>query len=282
MWLYLFFFANISEISRQDLKMELVPGLKNIYYFPDDKRIGVNKQGVLFNLKTKRVLKQHRTKSGYLNVVITSPGIKHMGYLVHRVIARTFIKRPEHLKDVPFDELFVNHDDAVKHNNKISNLEWTTPQGNVLHAHKNGLITRITPVQIKELATGKVETLPSMRALCRAYGFCLPTIAKHLNTKFAGRYDYGGYVIRQSSTDPWPELIHSSRRPNSLTFSFMLQDQETKKKKYFKTLREVSNETKLNYTTLWKRLFGKVKEDLMYRKIHLKELKNDLTWCISV
>lgn len=262
--------------------MELVPGLKNIYYYPDDKRIGVNKQGVLFNLKTKKVLKQHRLKSGYLNIVLSSPGIKHMAYRVHRVIARTFIKRPEHLKDVPFDELFVNHDDGVRHNNKIPNLEWTTPQENVLHAHRTGLVTSAYPTQIKELATGKVEEFRSIRELCRVYGFSLATIAKHLTTKFAGRHDYSGYVIRQSSKDPWPDLVPSSRRPNSLTFSFMLQDKETKKKKYFRTLREVSNETKLNYSTLWNRLFGKVKDDLMYKKVHLKELNNDLTWCISV
>lgn len=52
---------------------------------------------------------------------------KHIGYLIHRLIAATFIPNPE-------NKPFVNHKDGNKKNNHIFNLEWVTRQENEDHA----------------------------------------------------------------------------------------------------------------------------------------------------
>ena len=63
-------------------------------------------------------------------------------FQTHRVVASTFIPKYEHLKDVPYWKLEVNHKDGDKHNPDFSNLEWMTKSENTQHALENGLQKR--------------------------------------------------------------------------------------------------------------------------------------------
>lgn len=55
-------------------------------------------------------------------------------YLLHRVVAKTWVSNPENLPEV-------NHIDGNKKNNSADNLEWCTRSYNVRHAYANGLQT---------------------------------------------------------------------------------------------------------------------------------------------
>lgn len=93
---------------------------------------GIEESGRIYNLKTKRELKGSVFNSGYrfVNLVISG---KRKNYLVHRLVAKTFIPNTEGLP-------VVNHKDGNKQNNQVSNLEWTTYSENTIHAYKQGLL----------------------------------------------------------------------------------------------------------------------------------------------
>lgn len=74
-----------------------------------------------------RVIKPYADRAGYYRVECA--GRK---YLVHRLLAQTFIPNPEGKETV-------NHIDGNKTNNSLDNLEWATRSENQLHAYRTGL-----------------------------------------------------------------------------------------------------------------------------------------------
>lgn len=79
-----------------------------------------------------RVLSQSKSSNGFYRQVTLSVGSKPQKWLVHRLIAITFIEQPDPAKTE------VNHKDCNGSNNSVSNLEWITPEDNKIHAFKNG------------------------------------------------------------------------------------------------------------------------------------------------
>ncbi len=69
---------------------------------------------------------------GYHIVSTCQFGIKKF-YRVHRIVAECYIPNPNNLPEV-------NHDDANKINNHVSNLYWCTHAENMEHAWNNKLI----------------------------------------------------------------------------------------------------------------------------------------------
>ena len=73
-------------------------------------------------------LKKYISPYGYERVCING---KY--WLVHRIVAMVFIPNPDNKPQV-------NHIDGNKQNNDISNLEWVTPEENMRHASRMGLL----------------------------------------------------------------------------------------------------------------------------------------------
>lgn len=101
--------------------------------FPEFPDYECSNTGFIRNIKTKRVLKSFNINSGYLCIQLYNKGYSKR-YLVHRVIASTWVPNPNTYSEV-------NHLDGNKHNNAVSNLEWCTSSDNKQHAWKLGLYT---------------------------------------------------------------------------------------------------------------------------------------------
>lgn len=95
----------------------------------------ITEDGKVFNVQTKRYLKEQKSKNGYSVVRVTVNRIKKT-IRIHREVAKAFIPNPENKPQV-------NHIDGDKNNNKVSNLEWCTNQENADHAIKNGLWSNV-------------------------------------------------------------------------------------------------------------------------------------------
>jgi len=80
-----------------------------------------------------RDVKQIYDKScGYMIVTLCSGNGKRQNKRVHRLLMEAFVPNPNQCKHI-------NHIDADKLNNSLSNLEWVTPKQNASHAAKLGL-----------------------------------------------------------------------------------------------------------------------------------------------
>lgn len=95
---------------------------------PFDSNYKVSNYGRIFSKRTNKILKGELTEKGYIRVALT----EHKRYLVHCIVARTFIPNPENKPQV-------NHIDGNKQNNYVDNLEWCTQSENMRHALKTGL-----------------------------------------------------------------------------------------------------------------------------------------------
>ena len=94
----------------------------------------ISNLGNVKNIKTLYSLKKSILNT--YEYVYLSKDSKSKQYLVHKLVAETFLDKTDTSK-------IVNHIDGNKLNNNVTNLEWTTYSNNTIHAYKNNLINRI-------------------------------------------------------------------------------------------------------------------------------------------
>lgn len=91
--------------------------------------------------KLTKLLKLSKHRQGYLTV-----SLKGKSYLVHRIVAKTFIGFVD-------NSLEVNHKNGIKSDNRFKNLEWVTPKENIKHAYDLGLRTKPNIRTIKKMSS---------------------------------------------------------------------------------------------------------------------------------
>lgn len=90
----------------------------------------ISKDGSIISKHWKKTLSGWIDKDGYLVSCLTLKNGNRQPYRINRVIAYLFVPKPEHLKDIPFDELQVGHSDIDRKNNSVENLYWCTSKEN--------------------------------------------------------------------------------------------------------------------------------------------------------
>lgn len=108
-----------------------IPGYENLYQVSNTGKVrslNYKKTG-----KVKR-LKQHSNNGGYSIIGLWKDGkCKH--YLVHRLVAMTFIPNPNNYSEV-------NHIDENKTNNCVWNLEWCDSSYNANYGSRNERLSK--------------------------------------------------------------------------------------------------------------------------------------------
>lgn len=141
------------------IKYRKIPSLKFLYE--------ISKDGKIRNVKSKKFLKQRVNKKGYVEVSVKAFNVRP----IHRLVAETWVKNTRH-KDVPIDELVVNHKDFNKQNNNADNLEWVTQKENIAYDWNNGHRDHLRPVlsvRATRIFTGRTVP-PEQVERCREMG----------------------------------------------------------------------------------------------------------------
>lgn len=73
-------------------------------------------------LQKGKLLKYWKCNSGYLMIKL-----KNKHYMIHRLVAETFIPNPTNKREV-------NHKNGIKTDNRLKNLEFVSPKENMAHA----------------------------------------------------------------------------------------------------------------------------------------------------
>jgi hypothetical protein len=93
--------------------------------FIEKYRLTVCEDGSVYGRNGKRTLTL--TKTGYCVVTYYSFSERKTKRLfVHRLVAEAFIPNP-------LNKPFINHLNAIRHDNRLGNLEWCTHQENMDH-----------------------------------------------------------------------------------------------------------------------------------------------------
>lgn len=141
------------------------------------------------------VLRAQADSKGYLRIRCTVER-ERVTFKVHRLVADHFIPNPDNKPQV-------NHKDANKKNNAVSNLEWVTNVENAHHALRNGLWDSVlegskraneakrTPIVAINIRTGERLYFDSMGDAERAIG------TRHINQVIKGqRSQAKGFTFR--------------------------------------------------------------------------------------
>lgn len=196
-------------------------GRLGLFEIPGYSRYLIDTNGMVFNKETKQVLKGSVNPAGYTNIRLTNDEGVVLTWGLHRLLGYVF-KRPE--RDIA--DLVINHIDAIKGNNELENLEWTTYQGNLEHAGLLGLTTKCLPVSVRDVDTGEVTEYPSATACARVLGITKDAVLHRLksgaNRVFPERKQYRVH----NSTTPWPVpqnvdralLLNGRSRPAQLRY----------------------------------------------------------------
>lgn len=114
--------------------------LNNIISLPDEEwkelenysNYLISNKGRVWSKRKCVIMKTYEQNSGYLMLNIVNDEGCSKKWLLHRLIASTFIPNRE-------NKPYINHKDGNKYNNAITNLKWATCSENILHARRTGL-----------------------------------------------------------------------------------------------------------------------------------------------
>lgn len=169
-------FRSLAETTYEE-RWKDIDGYDGIYQVSSAGRVRSEPRKVHNYTKPGRYLRQNRKENGYLYLGLVRPdGTTAKHEYVHRLVANAFIPNPDGLKQV-------NHKNADKEDNRVENLEWVTPQENILHFRKSRLAAKYDEKKRRTLTNKSLQfILDNKQTVCELYasGKSIEEVAKEV------------------------------------------------------------------------------------------------------
>lgn len=170
-WVYisvLFADGDKTNLHPSNLVWKFPVGLgSNIFhgfaFIPMFSRYMINRDGVIFDNRTNKLLMGHFNKGYYSFVLRPDVGPK-TSLKRHRGLALAFSDYPPNV-----DQMQVNHKNGIAGDDWVENLEWVTCSENRIHAIENGLTLVNKPVLVTNIKTGEIKEYTSLKSVCQHF-----------------------------------------------------------------------------------------------------------------
>ena len=136
------------------------------------------------NTNKEKVLQLCAHEKGYLYVGLYKNG-KRKSYIVHRLVAETFLNNPDNLPEI-------NHKDENKTNNCVDNLEWCTTKYNINYGiHNEKMAKKLSkPINQYDLQGNFIKSWNSATEINKVLGFDNTNISKCCRDIYKTAYGY--------------------------------------------------------------------------------------------
>lgn len=188
------------------------PGFPDYFHVPQDEVVTpiiINREGHCINLVSGKTIKSHQDAKGYWKTTIVN-GHGHSPFStnppIHRILAMLFVGRPSRHRNIPFEELEVNHINGIKNDFRLENLEWVSRSENDRHARVTGLFTNAKPVLARYSTTGAVIRYYGIAECAREHGLGFTSLRNHLNSPFVGKIQRKGWCFKFDDGLAWPSV----------------------------------------------------------------------------
>lgn len=194
----------------------------SFYEIPAYSKYVISKEGEVIEKSTgKRMVGYVIGINGYRSFNLTDDYGVRRACGRHRLLGIVF-KHP----GVPIGDLVVNHINGIPGCDNLDNLEWTTYQGNIEHAGKNGLTTKCLPISVKDVITGEIKNYPSIVECARQTGWSKDKINWRVKVGEGRVFPEGKQYRLASVKTPWyvPERIDHALLMNSRSRVTLIRD----------------------------------------------------------
>lgn len=99
-----------------------IPNFEGLYQVSNLGKVKSFRRSPKFGCQPEYILNPSTSENGYANVTLYDGKSRHK-FLVHRLVANSFIPNPDNLPQI-------NHKDENRLNNRVDNLEWCTAEYN--------------------------------------------------------------------------------------------------------------------------------------------------------